>query len=475
MVNPVQQASIVLAPELSAALWRIDATALLLLVLVVGIAGAVVPYAHRSLRGDRHGRAITGAIAVLLAATAVVSIAGPLWVLALAYSAATAATLVALGLGGGAAALRRALPLLIVGDFALWAAVFATVFLGPAAGGDTVALLLVLAAVLRCAVPPAHGWLVDSLHAPTPISAALHGGIVNGGGILVITQYATIAHSPIALTALGVLAALALVLGVLAALVRTDIKGRLVMSTVAQMGFMLLVAALGLTAAALLHLVAHGFYKSALFLSSSDGVDRRAAERRAPLHLAQSPSARRIRLVAGAALPAVGLSVTALALYPGGRGAAELVVLIVMAAAFAAAGARASLLMPSTRSAVLTVALAATAASGFALLTSALTASLAGSPAGVSVVAPPVIVTVAYITLGVLIAIASVRALTPASPLALTLVALGHRLGSPLSPRRGAGRSTSSATESQPSASSGRTAAATRHHGRDTIPIGAPA
>ena len=46
--------------------WRLDPTAILLLVLVVGIAAAVLPFAHRSLRGDRHGTGITLAIAGML-------------------------------------------------------------------------------------------------------------------------------------------------------------------------------------------------------------------------------------------------------------------------------------------------------------------------------------------------------------------------------------------------------------------------
>ena len=413
------------ALDLGADLWRLDTVSILLLVLVGSIAAAVLPYAHRSLRGDRRGREVTVAIAVMLAATAMVSVAGAIWVLALAWSAATVATLAALGLGGGGRALARATPWLLVSDAALWGAV---ALMLSGAEGDAAALLLVTAAVVRCALPPAHSWLVDSLHAPTPVSAALHGGIVNGGGILIITQFAVVGSSQLALTVLAVLGALAVVIGVLAALVRTDIKGRLVMSTVAQMGFMLLVAALGLTAAALLHLVAHGLYKSALFLSSNDGIDRRATERRAPHAVPLRSASRFARSGAGALLPVAALVLTALAVYPGGRGAAELLVLVVLAAAFGIVGARATAMMPATLQAVLAALAVAGAAVLFVLLTSTLTGLIDGS--GISA-GGAVVVAIAALCLLAVIGIAAVRRWAPHGSLGLTMLALGHAFGAP--------------------------------------------
>lgn len=417
-------------------LWRVDAVSILLLVLVVGIAAAVLPFAHRSLRGDRRGRETTVAIAVMLAATAVVSIAGPLWMLAIAWSASTAATLAALGFGGGRPALVRAGPWLVLADLALWGAVVVSAAGGPV---DVVALLLVATAVVRCALPPAHVWLVDSLYAPTPVSAALHGGIVNGGGILIITQLGLVSQSALAIIALASVAAIAIVVGVVASLVRTDIKGRLVMSTVAQMGFMLLIAALGLVAAALLHLIAHGFYKSALFLASSDGIDRRAADRRAPRPVALSASARRLRITVGAIVPVAALVIAALAIYPGSRGVAELVVVIVLSVAFATAGARLAVLMPTVTRAIAAVVGAALAAVAFVIVTSLLTAAIASSSTGSSATAGrDVVIVIAFVALASLLIVAALRQWAPASAAALTVLAWGHSIGAPPQRRIGA-------------------------------------
>lgn len=407
------------------ALWQLTSVSVLLLVLIVVIAAAVLPYAHRSLRGDRHGVIVTVAIALMLVATAVVSIAGPLWMLAAAWTTSTVATLVALGFGGGRRAIVRGAPWLIAADLALWSAVL---LIAADASSDVVALLLVASAVVRCALLPAHVWLIDSLYAPTPVSAALHGGIVNGGGILVITQFATIAQSEIAIIALAATAAVAIVVGVLASLVRTDVKGRLVMSTVAQMGFMLLCVALGLLAAALLHLVAHGLYKSALFLSSTDGIDRRAAERRAPRAPQLTLSARRVRGIVGALLPVATLVATALAFYPGGRGAAELVILVVLAAAFGATGSRLATLVPGTARALVAALAVSGAAALYVAITSALTLAVA-IPTGTDSFGSRIAVVLALLALLALATLAVVRSYAPASGLALSLLALGHRIG----------------------------------------------
>lgn len=43
------------------------------------------------------------------------------------------------------------------------------------------AVLLVAAVVLRTALMPVHGWLIQVMEAPTPVSALLHAGVVNLG------------------------------------------------------------------------------------------------------------------------------------------------------------------------------------------------------------------------------------------------------------------------------------------------------
>ncbi|MCZ8310834.1 MAG: NADH-quinone oxidoreductase subunit L [Magnetospirillum sp.] len=135
------------------------------------------------------------------------------------------------------------------------------------------ALLVVLAALLKSAQFPLHGWILEVMETPTPVSALLHAGIVNAGGFLVLRLSDAMALSGTALDALAVVGAVTALLGSLVMLTQTSVKVSLAYSTVAQMGFMLLQCGLGAFSAALLHIVAHSLYKAHAFLSSGSVID----------------------------------------------------------------------------------------------------------------------------------------------------------------------------------------------------------
>ncbi|AUB85034.1 NADH-quinone oxidoreductase subunit L [Candidatus Thiodictyon syntrophicum] len=138
---------------------------------------------------------------------------------------------------------------------------------------EIAALLIVIAAVLKSAQFPFHGWLLQVMEAPTPVSALLHAGIVNAGAFLVIRMSPVMSHSQLAMGVLAVIGLFTLALASLVMLTQTNIKVSLAWSTTAQMGFMLLECGLGLYSLAMLHLVAHSLYKAHAFLASGSGVD----------------------------------------------------------------------------------------------------------------------------------------------------------------------------------------------------------
>jgi NAD(P)H-quinone oxidoreductase subunit 5 len=121
------------------------------------------------------------------------------------------------------------------------------------------------------------------METPTPVSALMHAGIINAGGILVIRLSPVITLSPAALDILCFAGAFTALFGSVVMLTQASIKRSLAFSTVAQMGFMMLECGLGAFHLALLHLVAHSLYKSHAFLSSGGAVlTGKKAERKAP-------------------------------------------------------------------------------------------------------------------------------------------------------------------------------------------------
>jgi NAD(P)H-quinone oxidoreductase subunit 5 len=137
---------------------------------------------------------------------------------------------------------------------------------------NVIVCLLVFAAMLKSAQFPFHSWLPDTMETPTPVSALMHAGIINAGGILVIRLSPIVSLSPVALMALTVVGAFTALFGSVVALTQASVKRCLAFSTVAQMGFMMLECGLGAFHLALLHLAAHSLYKAYAFLSSGSVV-----------------------------------------------------------------------------------------------------------------------------------------------------------------------------------------------------------
>ena len=173
------------------------------------------------------------------------------------------------------------------------------------------ALALVLAVVLRTALLPVHGWLIQVMEAPTPVSALLHAGVVNLGGFVLIRFAPLLEQAAPARALLLVFGLSTAVLAGMVMLTRISIKVRLAWSTVAQMGFMLLECALGLYILAAVHLIGHSLYKAHAFLSASTVVRQTRLQ---SLHTSSSPSALSLALA-----PALTISVVLLVLLLSGH------------------------------------------------------------------------------------------------------------------------------------------------------------
>lgn len=267
--------------------------------LVAFVGWIVVRYSRRYLDGEAREGRFHALMLATLAAVLVLVQSGSLAMLALAFvatglglrqlllfyperaEARRAAAKFTLVWGAGDAAV-------IVAALLLWSA-FGTADLdaiATAAGAglpldaQIAVALLVLAAALKTAAFPLHGWLTEVMEAPTPVSALLHAGIVNAGGLLLIRMAEVVQASPGAMAALVMIGGLTALFGAVVMLSQSAVKTALAWSTIAQMGFMLLQCGLGLWALALLHIVAHSLYKAHAFLSSGGAVQAVAAVRR---------------------------------------------------------------------------------------------------------------------------------------------------------------------------------------------------
>ena len=163
-----------------------------------------------------------------------------------------------------------------------------------------VALLVVIAALTRSAQGPLGRWLPSTVSAPTPASALLHAGVVNGGGILLIRLSQLTGNSALAMVAAFAVAGTTATVATALMTRKADVKGALAFSTIGQMGFMIAECTVGAYLAAVVHLIGHAMYKATLFFESSSQIPRAGQVPIAPV-TAMSTLARVAATVATAA------------------------------------------------------------------------------------------------------------------------------------------------------------------------------
>ncbi len=293
-------------------LFHADALSIVVVVLVAFVALTIGSFSTRYLKGDRRQGAFFANLAALVLSVFVMVNADHI-VLLLASWTLSNFLLTRLMLHKRAWEAARQSALLAAKNFAL-----GTLFLGAAvlilflATNETSirsvlsrpieahwmaasGALLLLAAMTQSALWPFHRWLTSSLNSPTPVSAIMHAGLINGGGFLLVRFAPMIIRQPALLNVIFIAGIATALTGSLWKLMQSDIKRMLACSTMGQMGFMIAQCGLGLFPAAVAHLCWHGLFKAYLFLASGGA----AKEKR--LDLNYPPAARHfcIALVCG--------------------------------------------------------------------------------------------------------------------------------------------------------------------------------
>lgn len=133
------------------------------------------------------------------------------------------------------------------------------------------AVCIIIAAIIQSAIFPFHRWLLSAMTAPTPASALMHAGFVNGAGLL-LTIFAPLLFTANVLLLIFIIGGITAIVAQFSKLLQVNVKQKLACSTIAQMSFMVMQCGLGFFSAAITHLILHGFYKAYLFLSAGDAI-----------------------------------------------------------------------------------------------------------------------------------------------------------------------------------------------------------
>ena len=126
----------------------------------------------------------------------------------------------------------------------------------------------------KCAIMPFHGWLPAAMVAPTPVSALLHAVAVVKTGVFAILRIIIFIFGSNLMMDIGVdvfvitFASFTIIIASLLALSRDNLKARLAFSTISQLSYIILGAALLAPSAmigGIIHITNHAFAKITLF------------------------------------------------------------------------------------------------------------------------------------------------------------------------------------------------------------------
>nr|YP_009136562.1 NADH dehydrogenase subunit 5 [Gnathostomula paradoxa]AKD00037.1 NADH dehydrogenase subunit 5 [Gnathostomula paradoxa] len=126
-------------------------------------------------------------------------------------------------------------------------------------------LVLILALILsKSAQFPFMDWLPKAMAAPTPVSALVHSSTLVTAGIFL--SFKILQNMTVPFTFLTIMGLLTLLFSSLGAIVESDFKKLIALSTLSQLSLMTISLSLNLLSLTYSHMIIHAFFKASLFM-----------------------------------------------------------------------------------------------------------------------------------------------------------------------------------------------------------------
>nr|QAX91110.1 NADH dehydrogenase subunit 5 [Parrhinotermes sp. C MW-2019] len=150
-------------------------------------------------------------------------------------------------------------------NFGGWNFVYYLDFLAGSFEMNLISLLVILAAMTSSAQIPFSSWLPAAMAAPTPVSALVHSSTLVTAGVYLLIRFSP-AFSSWLSTFLLLISGLTMFMAGLGANFEYDLKSIIALSTLSQLGLMIMTVSVGLSGLAFFHLLTHALFKALLFM-----------------------------------------------------------------------------------------------------------------------------------------------------------------------------------------------------------------
>src|SRR2546425_10679719 len=273
----------------------IDPLSVFMMLVVAGVGGLIVGYSIGYMDGDDEERRYFAYMALFVFSMLLLVQGGNLLILLAGWGMVGLSSYLLIGFWherpSAIAAAKKAFIMNAIGDATMALALFllikkaGSVEFGILGGqyGSTVATLVALGllggAVAKSAQLPLQTWLPDAMEGPTPVSALIHAAtMVTAGVYLIVRTHAIFEAAHYVQDVAAGLGAATLVMAGLIGLVQTDIKRVIAYSTMSQIGYMFLGVGLTAYSNGMFHLLTHAFFKALLFLAAGIVIHALAGE-----------------------------------------------------------------------------------------------------------------------------------------------------------------------------------------------------
>nr|AQP30475.1 NADH dehydrogenase subunit 5 [Nasutitermes sp. AUS97] len=150
-------------------------------------------------------------------------------------------------------------------NFGSWSFIYYLEFLSGSFEMELISFLVVLAAMTSSAQIPFSSWLPAAMAAPTPVSALVHSSTLVTAGVYLLVRFSP-SFSYWLNVFLLLVSGLTMFMAGLGANFEFDLSSIIALSTLSQLGLMIMTISIGLSGLAFFHLLTHALFKALLFM-----------------------------------------------------------------------------------------------------------------------------------------------------------------------------------------------------------------
>nr|AWV84037.1 NADH dehydrogenase subunit 5 [Tettigades lacertosa] len=127
-------------------------------------------------------------------------------------------------------------------------------------------MLIVLAGFTKSAQIPFSSWLPAAMAAPTPVSALVHSSTLVTAGVYLMIRFSNMIQDMSLINMFMLLSVMTMIMSGIGANLEFDLKKIIALSTLSQLGIMMMILMFGYPMLSFFHLIIHALFKASLFL-----------------------------------------------------------------------------------------------------------------------------------------------------------------------------------------------------------------